>query len=116
MVNDLPRAVEGSVRLACEIPGLCAYLATFYPQEQDSVAARECLQGGRSPDAGGRFSGGRKDLLCRGLTGPGAGAESALDVIDDDFLEIGGNGRAAQRHGLLAIDKNRRRRLLAGAG
>src|SRR5271157_1184292 len=54
-----------------------------------------------------------RDLLrCRLARG---GAESALDVIDDDLLEISGQRRAAERHGLFAVDKNRRGRLLAGA-
>jgi hypothetical protein len=45
----------------------------------------------------------------------GGRTESALDVIDDNFFEIGGHRRAAQCHGLFAVDKNRRSRLLAGA-
>ena len=46
----------------------------------------------------------------------GAVAESPFDIIDDDLLEVGRDSRAAKRHGFLAVDKNRGRRLFAGAG
>src|SRR6516164_3883283 len=52
------------------------------------------------------------DLLRRRLAG--GRSESALNVIDDDLLEISGQRRAAKRHGLFAVDKNRRGRLFAG--
>ena len=39
--------------------------------------------------------------------------ETALDIVDHHLLEIGGNGCAAQGHGLLAVDEDRRGRLLA---
>jgi len=47
---------------------------------------------------------------------PRACAVSPLDVVDHHLLEVGGHRRAAQRHGLLAVDEDRRGRLLAGAG
>src|SRR6185312_8275036 len=47
---------------------------------------------------------------------PRAVAVAALDVVDDDLLEVGGDGGPAQRGGLLAVDEDRRGRLLAGAG
>src|SRR5208282_1512121 len=37
------------------------------------------------------------------------------DVIDYDLLKIRGNRRAAQRHGFLAVDEDRRRRVFTGA-
>src|SRR5216683_5228911 len=54
-------------------------------------------------------------LLRRG-TPRAAGAETALDVVDHHGLEIGRERRAAQGRGLLAVDEDRRGRLLAGAG
>ena len=47
---------------------------------------------------------------------PGAGAKALLDIVDDDLLKVGGDGWAAQRHRLLAVDEDRRRGLLASAG
>src|SRR5215472_8999750 len=54
-----------------------------------------------------------RDLFRRCLAG--GRSEAALDIIDDDLLEIGGQHRTAERHGLFAVDKNRRCRLLASA-
>src|SRR3954453_14230436 len=39
-----------------------------------------------------------------------------LDVVEDDLLEVLGKRRAAQGHGLAAIDEHRSRRLLARSG
>src|SRR5262245_40594118 len=54
--------------------------------------------------------------LLRGGTPCPAGAVAALDVVDHHGLEVGGERRAAQGRGLLAVDEHRRGRLLAGAG
>src|ERR1700739_2561075 len=54
-----------------------------------------------------------KSLLRRR---PRAVAVAALDVIDHQLLEIGGERRAAQRCSFLAVDEDWRGRLLAGAG
>src|SRR4051812_32965146 len=53
--------------------------------------------------------------LRRGLP-RATGAVAALDVVDDELLEIRRDGRAAQGHRLLAVDEHRRGRRLAGAG
>src|ERR1043166_9016637 len=46
---------------------------------------------------------------------PRARSIPPLDVIDHKLLEIGRDGRAAQGHGLLAVDEHRRGGLFAGA-
>src|ERR1700722_13156214 len=56
------------------------------------------------------------DGLFRRRSSRDAGAEPALDVLDDDLLEIGGDRRAAQGRGFLAVDEDRRGRRFAGAG
>ena len=43
-------------------------------------------------------------------------AEPALDIVDHQLLEVGGERRPPQGRGLLAVDEHRRGRLLAGAG
>ena len=53
--------------------------------------------------------------LFRRRSACSARPKASLDVVDDDLLKVGGNRRATQCHGLLAVDKDRRRRLLAGA-
>src|SRR5262249_60479081 len=47
---------------------------------------------------------------------PRALPEAAGDVVNHHLLEIGRDGRAAQRDRLLAVDEYRRRRALAGPG
>jgi len=54
--------------------------------------------------------------LFRGRPSRAAVAEPPLDVIDDELLEIGGDCRATQGHGFLAVDEDRRGRRFAGAG
>src|SRR5215472_12638333 len=66
----------------------------------------------KKPAARPAFMFNLRALLRRGLAGC---AESALDIIDDDLLEIGSHGWAAQGHGFFAVDEYRRGRLLAGA-
>src|SRR5262245_21852778 len=53
--------------------------------------------------------------LLRRRTPRAALPEAAVDVVDHHLLELGGDGRAAEGHRLLAIDEYRRRRALAGA-
>src|SRR5262245_54516048 len=48
--------------------------------------------------------------------GARAVAEPALDVVDHQILEIGGERRSAQGRRLLAVDEHRRGRLLPGPG
>src|SRR4051812_41477080 len=43
-------------------------------------------------------------------------AVAALDVVEDERLEVPREARAAQGDGLAAVDKDRGRGLLAGAG
>src|SRR3954451_7252810 len=54
----------------------------------------------------------RLRLFRRGASGA-AMAETALDIVDHHLLEVGRNGGAAQGHRLLAVDEDRRGRLLA---
>src|SRR6516165_3135745 len=88
-----------------KISQLCADLATQAVKSRVS-AGSACV------DQSGRGYLGR-DLFRRRLAG--GRSEAALDIINDDLLEIGGQRRTAERHGLFAVDKNRRCRLLAGA-
>src|SRR6185295_18187777 len=55
-------------------------------------------------------------LLLRRVTPEDALAESPLDIVEHQLLELGGRAWPAQGHGLLAVDEHRRRRRLAGAG
>src|SRR5581483_6789400 len=66
-------------------------------------------------DARSRRSEGMREVLLRRRPSR-AGAEPPLDVIEHHLLEVGGECRAAQRRGFLAVDEDRSRRLLAGAG
>src|SRR5579871_3547309 len=62
----------------------------------------------------------RRRLVNALLLGGGAPrtalAVAALDVVDDHLLEVVRHRRAAQGRDLLAVDEDRRGRLLAGAG
>ena len=95
IVNALTTAVEGGGPATARIPDACANLATTYPQ------------------ATGRYP---RDGLFRRRSSCAARPEALLDVVDDDLLKVGGDRRTTQCHGLLAVDKNRSGRLLAGAG
>src|SRR5215470_7730195 len=57
----------------------------------------------------------KRPRLLRGGSAA-AHAVAPLDIVDHDILEVGGDGRAAECHRLLAVDEYRRGGLLAGAG
>src|SRR5262249_21192420 len=95
-----------------KISQLCADLATRRWGSWSREVPRVHWIGLRRPVADEGYLG--RDLFRRRLAG--GRSEAALDIIDNDLLEIGGQRRTAERHGLFAVDKNRRGRLLAGGG
>src|SRR5262249_49944461 len=94
-----------------KISQLCADLATRRCGYSSREVPRVHWIGLRRPVADEGYLG--RDLFRRRLAG--GRSEAALDIIDNDLLEIGGQRRTAERHGLFAVDKNRRGRLLVGA-
>ena len=58
----------------------------------------------------------RRGLFRRGASGVAAHTVAAIDVVDDELLEVLRDRGAAQGHRLLAVDEHRRRWCFAGPG
>src|SRR5262249_1768717 len=95
-----------SPRLYSVISVRCVYLATMRWQPRTSDRPKPLGQiaaAARAPHAGSR-----PELCLEALLGgalPTGRAESPLDVVDDNLLEISGHRRSPQCHRLFAVDE-----------